>query len=369
MQSTDDYLPTFFFIPDISGFTSFVNEVEINHSTHIISELLEVIMSANILGLYVAELEGDAVFFYRTGPSPSLTEVLEQSEKMYKRFHRHLKYYERDRICQCGACSTAHDLTLKFVGHYGHATARKIGQFNKLFGSDVTLVHKLLKNNIPSSEYLLFTSSEDVAKNTLLPYWAQLEQERETYVGIGEVAFQYIPLAPLKSEVGTLEPRTQFHRYGRPVKVSRQVTVPMKLLHGVVTDLSLRSKWIFGLQLIKEHGNLTPAIGDKHLCILPTHAMEFVITAQHIKEGIVEYVEQSNSIPFLAPLNVVFEMTRVTESKSAIAIHIHYKKNRLTEFRLDFPLRLMMRMIAWISLQKLQRYLVKGQNVKVNVLA
>ena len=35
------------FIPDISGFTRFVNEVEIDHSRHIIQELLEVIINSN----------------------------------------------------------------------------------------------------------------------------------------------------------------------------------------------------------------------------------------------------------------------------------------------------------------------------------
>jgi len=51
-----------FFIPDISGYTKFINETEINHSTHIITELLEIIISSNILDLKVSEIEGDAVF-------------------------------------------------------------------------------------------------------------------------------------------------------------------------------------------------------------------------------------------------------------------------------------------------------------------
>ncbi len=51
------------FIPDISGFTAFVQQTEITHSQYIIAELLEVIGTANDLGLQLAEIEGDALFF------------------------------------------------------------------------------------------------------------------------------------------------------------------------------------------------------------------------------------------------------------------------------------------------------------------
>ncbi len=45
------------FIADISGFTRFINEVEINHGSHIISELLEIVLERNELNLDVAEIE------------------------------------------------------------------------------------------------------------------------------------------------------------------------------------------------------------------------------------------------------------------------------------------------------------------------
>ncbi len=56
---------TLLFIPDISGFTQFVNETEIQDSQHIIEELLEAIIDANEIGLEISEIEGDAILFYR----------------------------------------------------------------------------------------------------------------------------------------------------------------------------------------------------------------------------------------------------------------------------------------------------------------
>ena len=41
------------FMPDISGFTVFVNDTEINHSQHIIRELLEILIDSNSLKMQI----------------------------------------------------------------------------------------------------------------------------------------------------------------------------------------------------------------------------------------------------------------------------------------------------------------------------
>ena len=94
-------------IPDISGFTDFVNNTEITHSQHIISELLELLIKSNDLGLIVAEIEGDAILFIKEGSVPALDDLISQSEKMFVQFHRHLFQYETQRICNCGVCSSS----------------------------------------------------------------------------------------------------------------------------------------------------------------------------------------------------------------------------------------------------------------------
>ncbi len=86
------------FIPDISGFTKFVNETEIDHSRLIIQELLELIINANEVGLEVSEVEGDAILFYKFGESARLEELYKQVEKMFCAFHRNLIAYESRRF-------------------------------------------------------------------------------------------------------------------------------------------------------------------------------------------------------------------------------------------------------------------------------
>ncbi len=82
------------FIADISGFTRFVNETEITHSRHIISELLEALIDKNDLGMDVAEIEGDAVLFYKYGEVPTFESLLMQSQEMFLEFHSHLLNYK-----------------------------------------------------------------------------------------------------------------------------------------------------------------------------------------------------------------------------------------------------------------------------------
>src|SRR4029079_18447730 len=92
------------FIPDISGFSKFVNETEIEHSRYIIGELLENIVNSNQIGLTISEIEGDAVLFYRFGKPPSLEEIYRQVENMFCNFQKYLRKFETCRACQCSAC-------------------------------------------------------------------------------------------------------------------------------------------------------------------------------------------------------------------------------------------------------------------------
>jgi hypothetical protein len=59
--------PSTILIADISGFTGFVSSTALEHSSHIVNELLELIVQADELGLTVSEIEGDAVLFYLKG--------------------------------------------------------------------------------------------------------------------------------------------------------------------------------------------------------------------------------------------------------------------------------------------------------------
>jgi len=192
----------FLFLPDISGFTRFVTQTELNHSRHIIAELLEIILKANTLGLKVSEVEGDAILFYRTGSVPPLGALIEQVTATFVAFHTQLKVLERDRVCRCGACSTASRLSLKFIAHAGTLEETSIGTFTKLMGADVILVHSLLKNSLPHQEYFLATDDYlGSAEITLPAQWGVLGAHTEMVEEFGAVSCRVAVLSGLHAVV------------------------------------------------------------------------------------------------------------------------------------------------------------------------
>lgn len=155
------------FLPDISGFTEFVNTTEIGHSQQVIAELLEVLINANTLTLKLAEIEGDALFFYKEGEIPSLEMLLAQVETMFTAFYSHLKLLKKNRICPCNACSSAPNLQLKIIVHSGPIQFITVQSKSKPFGIEVIQAHRLMKNSINSTNYVLF--SKDLADDVKLP--------------------------------------------------------------------------------------------------------------------------------------------------------------------------------------------------------
>lgn len=265
--------PTLIFIPDISGFTEFVNNTEIKHSQHIIEELLEILIDANEMGLEISEIEGDAILFYRQGIEPTAAELLAQVQRMYVQFHAHLKKYESHRICQCGACTNAHNLSLKFITHYGDIAKKHVKDFTKLFGKDVIIAHRLMKNTVRLTEYALFThdllnacSAWGGMKQVA---WSDPVEGEDSYDQV-QVRYCYLSLKPLQTHVP--EPRPE--DYSAPgantqmMQIEKVISAPMELVFDVVSDVAYRHHWIPGVKGSDQLKSKITQDGSTHRCIM-----------------------------------------------------------------------------------------------------
>ena len=204
------HINSFIFLPDISGFTEFVNHTEIDHSRHIIRELLELLIDEEELGLSLAEVEGDALFFYSYQKIPSPKALFAQAKKMFQAFHQHLLKYEHQRICQCGACSTAGQLSLKFISHAGPLEFIQIKDQRKPFGKEVISAHRLMKNDVPSDEYLLLSEG---LLNSWEKQWSSPSELTEatsssTY-DFGPVSYHYYTLEDWKKNLSLPDTRIE----------------------------------------------------------------------------------------------------------------------------------------------------------------
>jgi hypothetical protein len=257
------------FIPDISGFTRFVNEIELEHCQHIIQQLLEVLINANQTGLEVSEIEGDAILFYKFGEPLELEALYRQVERMFCEFHRHLNAYDQRRICQCRACVAAVDLTLKVITHYGEFTTYQVKNFSKLIGKDVIVAHQLLKNDIEQHEYWLVTDNlfDDTQPVDLAQgmQWNASAKQTET----GNVLFHYTQLSELKKQIPP-EPELQMELSDKVkmISVSKEYDVDIKTLCFTVVHFEFRHQWQVGVKVVDEVEHFLPGVGSRHRHVL-----------------------------------------------------------------------------------------------------
>lgn len=250
------------FIPDISGFTEFVNQIEIDHGRLIIKELLEIIIDANEAGLEISEIEGDAILFYRFGQQPTMQEIYRQVEKMFCAFHQSLKEYENRRYCQCKACLSAGKLTLKVVSHYGEFTTYDVRNFKKLIGRDVIVAHRLLKNDIDSHEYWLVTDSLYSEKDAgALPSWLEWTDSSKA-IESGHVKFYYAALSPLKNQLSPVPLyRPKLNAGDRVISVSHDYRINMITMFHAVGDAAVRHRWVPGVKRVEVTNHFLPRVG------------------------------------------------------------------------------------------------------------
>jgi class 3 adenylate cyclase len=200
-------------IADIGGFTQFMklHRMSVNHAKQVIVELLKAIISASSSPLKLAEIEGDAAFFYAVCPEDSakLPDVLAQLKAqmlaMFRAFYQVKQNLNSLRLCVCDACKGANNLRLKIIVHSGEVAFERIQAFEKLFGLDVILVHRLLKNHLSAREYILMT--EPVLRQLGGFYALQPEKCKVNCEGIGKVeAHVFYPPAEL---IGVADNRSE----------------------------------------------------------------------------------------------------------------------------------------------------------------
>ena len=198
IDSRSNLAPGLILIPDISGFTEYLLSSNLQHSQIKIGQLLETILDSNILHLSVSELEGDAVLFYSFHDHSTLTDVIEQCKTMYMHFHQKLNDFSKEDQCQCGNCRMLQKLGLKFIIHYGTIGSLMVNGFCKLYGADVILAHRLLKNNINANEYILFTKPflnvyQKRKQNDPVNKYLAINSADE-FEGFGRISYSYIPM-------------------------------------------------------------------------------------------------------------------------------------------------------------------------------
>jgi uncharacterized protein DUF2652 len=157
----------------------------------VITELLESVIDAAMSPLKVCEVEGDAVFFYAINienvlaPSQLAEAVSAQLIALFRAFYQKVVDLSSRNLCFCDACRNVLGLKMKLIMHIGEVSIQRVKTFEKLFGTDVILAHRLLKNSVPSKEYVLMTAEAYSSVGEFLQL--KPEMRKENCEGIGNV--------------------------------------------------------------------------------------------------------------------------------------------------------------------------------------
>jgi uncharacterized protein YndB with AHSA1/START domain len=292
-------------IADISGYTQFLTDSELEHANGIVADLLNSIIGAMQAPLTVSSIEGDAVFMYgEMAEGMAGQTILESVEILYCSFASALGTMVLNTTCQCNACININSLGLKIVMHCGTYAKTTIGTMTTLSGSDVIAVHLLLKNHVAAKtgidDYLLVTQAcvDDLGVQSIVKAWTP---HTEVYEHIGQV----------DGYVSSLRDFYEFQQRQTEVKVLQseawatvreQTTAPPAVVWDHIIDPLKRMGWLnaYGMDLQgSDDGRIGPgtefhcAHGDDELVvftILDLRPYEYItVMMQFQADSVVTY--------------------------------------------------------------------------------
>ena len=201
-------------IADIGGYTKFMtlHRMSLAHAQENTDRLLHAVIDA-APRLKLLDLEGDAAFFWV--PEPADEEIASTiaglAAVMHRAFHERQQKIDSVSVCRCDACEQIGLLRVKFVAHIGEVVRQTARRATKVAGVDVILVHRMLKNSVPISEYLLLTEAalercDPAVRAMTVPIDEELE-------GLGVQTLHYLDLEQTAVELPPPAPPTHGQKF------------------------------------------------------------------------------------------------------------------------------------------------------------
>ncbi len=225
MPTTTGYIA----MADISGYTAFVAGTELEHSREILSELLEVTSAVLETHLTPVRLQGDAIICV----AGTDAEVVPCLESAFIAFHKRVRAMVAATTCPCNACQTVPSLTLKFVASHGTYSNVEVRGTRDLVGADVNIAFRLLKNHVPSHEYLLITGPvlerlPQTARDRFVPVVEEYD--------LGRVEAYYRDLHELRAHASRIAQLPPVTRNEAHLRVGTTVAAPPEAVWSLFAD-------------------------------------------------------------------------------------------------------------------------------------
>jgi uncharacterized protein YndB with AHSA1/START domain len=296
-------------IADIGGYTKYLTGVELEHSTDIIADLINTVVE-QIGGVFtLSKLEGDAVFSY--APDARAAEgasVVTAIESCYFAFRKRQLQIDRATSCTCDACSRIPSLDLKFVVHHGKYAVREMAGSSELVGSDVIIVHRLLKNDIKETTGLngyAFFSGDCLEHYGLSSSALTLAPHTETYEDVGEIDGWVLDLESRWAEEQQHREVLVAPEDPKAIALTYDMPGPAALVWEHMTSPAKRLEWQEDtLDLKQTNPRGTRGVGTTNHCVHgKTSVFEEILDWKPYR-----YMTERSTSP-MGPMMMTFEMT------------------------------------------------------------
>jgi len=265
----------YFAIADISGYTSFLAAVELDHAQDIIADFMDTVVKGLRPPFRLAKFEGDAAFVYTMADKVDGSLLQDAIEGAYFKFRRRLRNVLQASTCECRACVAMGDLDFKFVVHHGEMVKQKMGGREELAGRDVIVVHRLLKNavseKIGDRAYALYSDAA-IRSLGLDPVAQGLIAHHETIDVIGEVTLWVRDLeAAWRQEDGQI--RTEVTRGDAYATLEFDIAAPRQTVWEYLTVPGQWHKWWDADDIVEDSHKGRRGVGTRNHCMHGTDAI------------------------------------------------------------------------------------------------
>jgi hypothetical protein len=174
--------------------------------------------------LQLSKREGDAALFFIDSKQLTNTEIGQTVMDIFAAFFRERARLIESNMCPCSACRQIKDLDLKIFVHRGRASRFEFRGSIDHFGTDVIILHRMMKNSVKGHRYVMVT---DAAADCIdLPGELETFKLAEEHEHIGKVGARVFQISDAMAL--TFSQRDQ-------ARSSRSSDLASKLKQNVIT--------------------------------------------------------------------------------------------------------------------------------------
>jgi uncharacterized protein YndB with AHSA1/START domain len=326
--------PACLLIADISGYTSFLADAELDHAQDVLADLIGMVVGSLRPTFRLAKLEGDAAFVYLLAESLDAAAIQDAVERCYFTFRRRLRDIGQASSCDCNSCTLVPKLDLKVVVHHGPIVRQRIAGREELVGSAVVVTHRLLKNHVAEDggprAYAIYTDACVAAMGIADPATAGLERHAEPFEGVGEIVGWVRDL-----EAAWQEELDRARVVVGPADASRiyatNLPAPTAVVWDFVTSPSRRPQWQHGVVGVEEKPGTAGrrGVGTVNHCI---HGQDAVVE-EVLDWRPYEYVTYRSQLPIAGVPPIVNSFVLEPDDDRGTNLEVRFGRPRSAKHR------------------------------------